>query len=323
MTSNNYLINHRPYTYTLSLSSEFIFQNDKNYLFELANLGILSIVGEGAQEFLQGQLTCDLRQVTINSMRQGAQCNLKGRILTLLDVIYWHHFQLILPSDLFSETQNSLTKTAMLSRVKIEPNHSCQIFGFYLNNPRDILPFDIELPAEQFSVKQTEEFVSYCLGDNLYILVAKKEKAEALVNPFRQTAQYRGSLAWHYLQLSNKQLQIYPETRGLFLPHRLDLHLSNHISFEKGCYKGQEIIARTHYKAKLKHGLRLFTIESKEPLFAGKKLFDLSGKKEVGELIDFCPLGNDHSLIAVSILLEYPPQIRIEDQLNDLSLVTA
>ncbi|WED44401.1 YgfZ/GcvT domain-containing protein [Legionella cardiaca] len=318
-----YLINQRPYTYTLSFQNEFTFQKNKNYLFELSHLGGVCVKGERAQEFLQGQLTCDVKKVTSTAMRQGAQCNLKGRILALLDVICWNDFQLILPNDLLVDTQNSLSKTAMLSRVTLEPANTYQIYGFYLNNPDDHLPTNVQLTSECFEVLQTDDYCSYYLGNNLYIFLVRDNLVNTFIEPFCQNQQYRGSLGWHYLQLCNKYLQIYPTTRGLFLPHRLDLHLSNYISFDKGCYKGQEIIARTHYRAKLKHGLRLFFIETKEPVLAGKKIFDASGNAEIGELIDFSPLDNNHYLIAASILFEHPWEIRIEDQTNTVALTNA
>lgn len=319
MITDTYLIDQRTYTFSnLETISEF--DNKKNYLFELAYLGALNIQGDKAQEFLQGQLTCDVRKITPDFMSQGAQCNLQGRILALLDVIYWKQYQLILPKDLLVNTQTSLSKTAMLSRVKLELSDAFQVFGFCLNNPNDLVFCDRPLSTEPFSVTQTEDFYCYCLGDNLYMLLVNQENAQELIAPFLQSKQYRGSLAWHCLQLRHKHLEIYPTTRGLFLPHRLDLHLSNYLSFNKGCYKGQEIIARTHYRAKLKHSLAIFVIESTETLSVGKKLFDISGKTEVGELIDFCPLDNNRYLIAVSILLEHPSKIKIENQESTIRL---
>ncbi|WP_052673632.1 YgfZ/GcvT domain-containing protein [Legionella hackeliae] len=316
MNFDHYLINHRPYTFNPPLEKGFALQHDKNYLFELPHLGILGLQGERAQEFLQGQLTCDLYKVTPNSMRQGAQCNLKGRILSLVDVIYWQQFQLILPKDLLLETQNSLSKTALLSRVTIKPDETYKIYGFYSSNPDNL----VNLPTQPYAAVHEEGFYCYSLSKQLYIFVVKNESINEFHNLFTTTEQSQGSLTWHYLMLTQKQVQIYPETRGLFLPHRLDLHLTEHLSFDKGCYKGQEIIARMHYKSKLKHGLRLFLIESSLTLIAGQKIVDSAGQVEIGELIDFCPLGENNFLIATSILLEHPSQVRFEDQEQIIAL---
>lgn len=319
MTFKEYLINNRPYTTLSPLVNELSFQTDKNYLFDLPHLSSIAVIGERGAEFLQGQLSCDIRKVTTDMMQQGVICNLKGRILTLLDVINWHGLQLILPADLLIETQTSLMKTALLSRVKLEAT-TYRVYGLYVNNQYDLLPENLQLPGERFAVTHTDELCCYQLADHFYLILATKEASSSLSQPFINKQQMRGSLAWHQLQLQQKQILIYPETRGLFLPHRLDLHLSGYLSFDKGCYKGQEIIARTHYKAKLKHGLRLFTINTTEPLLAGKKLFISSGETEIGELIDFSPLTDDHYLIAASILFEHPNEILIEDSKHPVVL---
>ena len=319
MNLSEYLLNGRQFTAFSPLKNELQFQDNKNYLFELSYLSSLQIEGERAAEFLQGQLSCDIRKVTTNTMQQGAMCNLKGRILALLDVLQWQNLQLILPGDLLVDTQNSLSKTAMLSRIQLKPSTDYQFCGFYLTNKNDLLP-TLSLPEAAFAVTETRESCIYHLGNHFYLILIKKEFAEAFKQPFIDKEQMRGSLAWHLLQLHNKRVEIYPQTRGLFLPHRLDLHLSGYLNFNKGCYKGQEIVARTHYRAKLKHGLQVFTIETKETLSAGKRLFAAGTETEMGEIIDYCPLGDERYLIAASILLEHPDEVLIEEHKNSVLL---
>ena len=320
MNFSEYSINNRQLTFLSSLANEFNLAAGKNYLFDLAYLSSLRIAGEQAAEFLQGQVSCDVREVTASTIQRGAMCNLQGRILALFDVINWHGLQLILAKDLITATQHSLSKTAMLSRVKLEPTNAYQVFGFYLANQHDLLPTNITLPVADLSLIGTEENCCYKLSDQLYLILIKKEQALTLAQPFTLNHQIRGSLGWHQLQLRQKNIQIYPTTRGLFLPHRLDLHLTGHLSFDKGCYKGQEIVARTHYRAKLKHALELFTIATDEPFAAGKKLFAPPGTQEIGEIIDYCPMVENHNLVAASILMEHPDRVLIESQINTVVL---
>lgn len=287
-------------------------QLHKNYLFDLSNCSSLEVRGEQAQAFLQGQLSCDLRQVTANTMRQGALCNLKGRILALLDIIDWHGLQLILPDDLLNSTQASLAKAALLSRVELKPTTSYQFYGFYLQNPQDVSPISIEQPQDRYGLFFNDEACCYSLGHSMYVILMRKEHSHTLIKPFLDCRQISTPFAWHQLLLKNKQVRIYPETRGLFLPHRLDLHRSGYLSFDKGCYKGQEIIARMHYRSKLKHSLQLVTIKTPEPLAAGQKIFDDTATLELGELIDFSPFSSNEYLAAVSILIEHPSVVRIE-----------
>lgn len=312
--------NHREYTTLSTIESDLHFEKDKNYLFDLSYLSTLAVEGEKASEFLQGQLSCDLREVNSKAIRQGAICNLKGRVLALTDVIDWQGLQLVLPKDLRQATEESLSKIAMLSRVILEPTNTL-IYGFYLANQNDLLPDTINLPNEDLGLTTNASSCCYRLSKEFYLILMKE--ASEFYEDFNSRQQLRGSLAWHYLQLKSKTIEIYPQSRGLFLPHRIDLHLSGYLSFDKGCYKGQEIIARTHYRAKLKHRLAVFTIETTEPFNLGAKLFSVGEKIEVGELIDSCAVGENRFLIAVSILFDAPEKVLIEGQIEPVDLLAS
>lgn len=322
MIMTPYKVNNRQLTAFASLREELIYDSNKNYLFDLDYLAGIHVKGERSQEFLQGQLSCDLREVSEHEMRKGAMCDLKGRILALLDVVNWsgRGFQLILPRDLVSGTKASLAKTAMFSRVTLNPESSYQLLGFHLQNENDSVPFNLKLPNTPYEVIHRDSYCCYCLGNHFYIFLVDVAHAQTLRDEFAKCSQYRGSLAWHALQLQQKRIEIYPESRGLFLPHRLGLQLSGYLSFNKGCYKGQEIIARTHYRAKLKHELKIFKISTNESLHAGQKIFNDVGKIEIGELVDFCPIGNNEYLIAASVVLECPERLLFEGHVKILNL---
>lgn len=302
----SYQINQRALSMFSPLPDDLLLEENKNYLFDLSFMSLIAVKGEKAAEFLQGQLSCDLNQVTSNTMRQGLMCNLKGRILAMLDVFrYQDHLYLNLPDDMLESTLQSLAKTAMFSRVKLEKTTTLKCYGFYCQNPNDRLPEGFRLPENPFAVFETETYCAYHLGQGLSILCVKAESDGPIRKPFEAVNQYRSALAWQRLNLSMGRISIYPVSRGLFLPHRLDLQNKDYISFNKGCYKGQEIIARTHYKAKLKHQMHLYHIKTIAPLASGQKVFDESGQTEIAELIDFAPIDQENTLIALSILIHW------------------
>jgi folate-binding protein YgfZ len=278
-----------------------------NYLFDLSYLSILEVHGDKAREFLQGQLTCDLNLLSSNKALQGAQCNLKGRILSLISLIDWCGIKMILPTDILEPTLMSLSKAAMLSRVKLSQNQKIKLFGFYLQNIDDVLPNGIDpslLHTAAYVTASTEDLCLYHLENGFYYIILKDVQGECISSSFANKNQFLGSLTWHTIQLANKRIEIYPNSRGLFLPHRLDLHLSHYISFNKGCYKGQEIIARTHYKATIKHELKLFRVRTNEKLYSGQIIYFDHGNREYGELVDFSPIGENSYIIAASCLKE-------------------
>jgi len=312
MPTTQYTVNSRQLSTFSPILDELNLEPHKNYLFDLSYLACIDVIGDRGNEFLQGQLSCDLRDVTSNQMRQGAMCNLKGRVLALLDVIDWNGLHLIVPGDLLKETQASLAKTAAFSQVTLSPSTTRQLFGFYLKNRDDMIPFNAPLPDELHGVVHNDMFCSYHLGGGYYIFLVNTTHAADICSSFIKQSQWRGALAWHSLQLHQNRLEIYPQSRGLFLPHRLGLQLSGYLSFNKGCYKGQEIVARTHYRAKLKHEMKVFTIQTGEPLQSGQRLLNQNDNTEMGELIDFCPINEKTFLIAASVIFDCPSSFRIE-----------
>ncbi|RUR13194.1 folate-binding protein YgfZ [Legionella sp. km772] len=317
---NTHLINSRAYTSIKPITEELALNPQKNYLFDLPYLGVLSLEGEKSVDFLQGQLTADIQKANDIQMIQAAQCNLKGRILALLDVVNWNGIKLVLPEDILEQTQNSLSKTALLSRVSIKEEKQYKLFGFYLQNPQDLIPYSLYLPKETYAKAESSSFCYYHLGQGFYIFLIDNNQNPELSSIFAERKQLLGSLTWHSLRLKQHELSIYPESRGLFLPHRLDLQQTSYLSFDKGCYKGQEIIARTHYRATLKHQLLTYIITTEEKLFSGQKLYKSDEAVEVGELVDFSILGNNQYLIAVSIVKNAPQEFRFEHSAQIIQL---
>lgn len=315
-----HVINNRHLTTFNSIESELLLNKQKNYLFDLSYMGVIDLLGEKSIDFLQGQLTCDLRLVSDSTMIQGAQCNLKGRILSLLDVIDWQGVKLLLPQDLIEVTQSSLTKTAQISRVSLSVDNNYKILGFYLQNIKDQIPDTLHLSNSTYSLSYSKNYCAYHIGKGFYIYLIPLDYYEKFCKPFFENNQLLGSLTWHTLRLFHSQMDIYLNSRGLFLPHRVDLHQTQYISFDKGCYKGQEIIARTHYRATLKHELKTFIIQTSNELYSGQKLFKSDENTEIGELIDYSLLGHDRYLLVVSILKEKFSSARLEKHSFSISL---
>ncbi|GGI77010.1 CAF17-like 4Fe-4S cluster assembly/insertion protein YgfZ [Legionella impletisoli] len=323
MKPNSYTINQRPLSLYSTLENELQFEATKNYLFDLSYLGLVQVEGDNSKSFLQGQLTCDVANIQPDHMKPGALCNLKGRILALMDVLQWHGVKLVLPKDMIDLTLSDLAKTAMFSRVKLSEQPIKKILGFYCQNSEDLMPSMIEVPETLHQVKQTEGYCIYRISSKLHIILLDHQDIDPIKEPFITNKQWKGSLAWHKLQLLDHLYELYPESTGVFLPHRLGLHNTERISFNKGCYRGQEIIARTHYRAKLKHEMRLYIIKSQEALHVGQPLFSTDEPRlEIGELVDYCPIGNDQTMIAASVLIENDsPQCYIGDHLQAVKLV--
>ena len=173
-------------------------------------------------------------------------------------------------------------------------------------------------PNNLYAQSYSANYCYYHLGNGFYIFLIKAEFEREFCKPFKEQDQLFGSLTWHTLMLYQQHIDIYPESRGLFLPHRLGLHQTQYISFDKGCYKGQEIIARTHYKATIKHELKSYVIHCEEQLQSGQIIFKVDDNTELGELVDYSPLGNNDYLVVLSILKSGAESIRLDNVIYPL-----
>ncbi len=233
----------------------------------LNHLQSLNVIGEKAAEFLQGQLTIDISKVDSPSL--GAYCNIKGRIISLFYCVKISnkHFKLIMPSQLINSTQKKLIKYGAFSKVSIAP--SSEVIGLY---------------------KDMEH------RDFLFLNDKTLENDLSKIN-----APLFGSISYHYRQLLNHIPSLYLNTQNHWLPHKIGLDRLNAIDVKKGCYLGQEIIARMHFKGKQKYGVSHFI--SEEALLPGDKIE--RGNQTIGDVIDICPTLDNKTLVLGSILLSY------------------
>ncbi len=309
-------INQRNYSvHEGSLPYEPINKNF-SHLFDVDYLSVISLQGDKSRAFLQGQISCDVTKVTTEQFQHGLFCNLKGRILSLADVFESESLNMIVPSDLSTDLLASLNKVAMLSRVKISINPDLIVLG-YFNNADDANPL-IQINAQHFGAFTSDDYTSLHVGNNYYLLICTSIYAVQIIKSFN-TDNYHGSFKWHSERLKHGEISIYPNSQATFLPHRLGLQ-KDYLSFDKGCYKGQEVIARTHYRATIKHALKLLTCAFTDKLQPGMRILDIEGQ-EVGELVDISPILNGYYLIAASMLIEHPYEVRFEGIENIVTLI--
>lgn len=270
-------------------------------LLHLTQYTIITLTGEKAATFLQGQLTCDLREINENQSRLGAHCNHKGRVLALMRVIqYENHLHLLLPNNMADFLIQELQKYASLSRVNLIKNTTLSILGCYGDNfdlPCSIishLPIQVDdaVISENVSVVRIHDAANY----PRYLIIGP-------IDPIIQLTLYQPDhldhpTQWDKLDIEAGIAQIHPETRGLFTPHMLNYTQFNAVSFKKGCYIGQEVIARTHYLGKNKRHLQKLIIDSTDFPVPGERLTNAQGQ-EIGTVVTAAPTlnGQFHSLV--------------------------
>ena len=260
-------------------------KTNSNSIVTLSSRGLVQVSGERARELLQGQLTCDLNEITETHSRLGAHCNPQGRIISLFRVIYYKNsYYLLMPKTLIPQAINGLKKYAVFFKVTLQDvSDQFNFMGYHgdlLTQFVNSVPNDINEVAT--------------LNDRLIIKIASQryEIIGDLDSLAKEMAEKAGMISendWKYLDIQAGIPTIYPETSEKLLPHEINLHQLNAISFNKGCYTGQEIIARMQYRGKLKTELTSLAVISDTPPQVGN------------DIVDFCQTGyNSYQVLIIT-----------------------
>ncbi len=247
--------------------------------YDLSPWGLVKISGNQAKQLLQGQLTCNLDRITSTQTSLAALCNPQGRIISLFYVFFLQDaYYFLLARSMVAITIAALNKYAKFYRVE-------------LSEASDALSL-IACVAEQRPVNHPD----YCIitiphDAKRYIIAGNLSSL-----PWAHT-QKKSSEDWHLLDIMQTIPAIYPETSGKFLPHELRLPALDAIDFDKGCYTGQEIIARMHYRGKTKNHLCEINISADSAPLLGSDL-------AAGTLVDVCHIKDNNyaTLILANIL---------------------
>lgn len=278
-----------------------------NVFADLSHYSLVAIHGEDARDFLQGQFSNDLRRIDGEHSLLNAYCSPKGRMLANFRVFrHGDSFYLHMPSSMVEATVKRLRMYVMRSRVTIEDRVDTFI-SIGLSGPGA----EDEL-ARATGVTPPDTVDGVSRNDQLLIirvpgihprfqLYAGMDSARKAWNALNVDCAPVGAGAWNLLEIQAGLPTILPETVEAFVPQMANMQLLDGVSFKKGCYPGQEVVARMQYLGKLKRRMYLARVQGGEPPRPGQDLFDARGDDQsVGKVVDaeLHPDGG-HTLLAV------------------------
>ncbi len=262
--------------------------------------GLIAVQGPDADPFLQGQLTCDVREVTPDRSRIGAYCTPKGRALACLRLLRREDaLCLELPRALVEPTLTRLRRYVLRAKVRLE-DASDRWARIGVAGPNA----QVLLTKLLGAVPETADGLVQAPADSRDITVIRLPGStprfelhgplmamQALWIRLEAEVTFTGPEPWRLLEILAGTPAVYPETVEAFVPQMLNLQLLDGISFQKGCYTGQEIVARTHYLGKLKRRMVLARVDSPTPPRPGEPLFSsqADASQSAGQLADACP----------------------------------
>ncbi len=259
-----------------------------NWLADLADRVVIDVTGADASEFLQAQFCNDvavLDPVSGTAGQLNGYCNPKGRLLALFHLVAFAEddsdtprFRMILPASTADAFVKRLRMFVLRAQVEFTlSDDAYRVFG--MSGARvsaaleGLFPANHPTPdAGDYSTKQFPGYMAMKLPADRWMLVVDENKAMDAWNTLSAELQSVGSNRWQLESIDAGEPVLYDTNVEQIIPQMLNLQAINALSFKKGCYPGQEIVARMQYLGKLKRRMRKVMISGDALPDAGAKL---------------------------------------------------
>lgn len=260
-------------------------------LSEQTHYSLIRIAGADSAKFLQGQLSCDLDAISDTQASLGGYCNVQGRLFAVFYLLKEQDdFLMLLPSDIAESTLQRLSMFAVFFQAELS---ICEGYRFFAQAS--------ENTENSYLLTQHSQYSSIAIqGADLYLV--KPQVALETIEAVFSEQNLSDENFWNYAQIQAGIPMVYQATIEQLLPHYIGLSDESvaGVSFTKGCYTGQEVVARMHYRGTLKTHPAKAVINAEVVLVAGTVVTNAAEKK-VGELIDSVVVdGKTHCLISLA-----------------------
>jgi folate-binding protein YgfZ len=277
-------------------------------LFDLSHLGLIAVSGPDADAFLQGQLTNDLRELTEEHSQLSSHCSAKGRMQASFRMIRRAADILLqLPAETAPPLLKRLNLFKLRAQVELtDASHRLACLGLSGSRAGELLS------QEQGPVPELDNGVAEHQEITLVRLPGPGPRFQALGPVARVTdlwtrlaargATPAGRDAWALLDIRAGIPTVYAANAEAFVPQMVNMQLVDGVSFTKGCYTGQEVVARMQYLGKLKRRMYRAELESARAPQPGDELFSGSSAslQGAGRVVDARPVGEGrYELLAV------------------------
>lgn len=274
-------------------TGERLAARDGTVLCDLSHYGVLRVSGEDAQTFLQNLLSSDVKAVTPALAQWSSFSTPKGRMLATF--LVWQSgadYFLLLPRSLAAAMQKKLSMFVLRSKVKIsDASDEFVCLGLAGKDANTLAKESFAAVPDADMARAESAYAGVIrLNANRLLVVTSPEQAPHLWKPLVCGARAAGAPVWDWLAIRAGIPAILPATQELFVPQMANLELFGAVNFKKGCYPGQEIVARMQYLGRLKQRMYLAHIAGDAAPQPGDHLYsaDLEGQHS-GTLVNAAP----------------------------------
>ena len=232
-------------------------------LIALPHLAILDVTGEDAEAFLHAQVPSDIRLLNAESAQISGWCTAKGRLLTTF--VIWpieNGYRLVLANDVRDAIAKRLKMYVMRLKVQVTP--AAEVVYGLLNPPAQL--DNLTLPTADWQVTRQNDLTGVRLDATRVLLTGPQSTFQTVASTINKGS----SEAWLLSDIAQGFPLVTQATSEHYVPQMVNLDKLGGVSFKKGCYPGQEIVARTHYLGKIKR--HLYRVSSAQPLIAGTEV---------------------------------------------------
>ncbi|UFH48572.1 CAF17-like 4Fe-4S cluster assembly/insertion protein YgfZ [Pseudomonas sp. KNUC1026] len=273
---------------------------DSAFFCPLPHEGVLAVRGSDARKFLQGQLTCNLNYLDEHTAGLGARCTPKGRMQSSFRILLQGDGCLLaMASELLAPQLADLKKYAVFSKATLtDESAQWQRYGVQ-GGEAALAALGLVLGDGEHAVARAEGRIAVRASAGRTELWVPADQASATAEVLAEHLAQGTLDAWLLGQVRAGLGQVFEATRELFIPQMINLQAVGGVSFKKGCYTGQEIVARMQYLGKLKRRQYRLRLEGSALPAPGTPLFSPVHASAVGEVVLAAPAEGGIELLGV------------------------
>jgi folate-binding protein YgfZ len=306
-------------------SSPSLKQLPNTYLVSLAHYSAISLSGEEQSGYLQGQVTCDVQNTNEHNLLVGAHCDAKGKVFSAFRLINRHNAHLLIqPKSSITASIAELKKFGVFAKVDITQADDLSFYALVGEQASELLHANFTQVPDSLTpvVHSDDTTIVYLAGQQTrYLLIDKIDNLIAKLNKL-DLSSYTAPI-WDLLEITEGFVQLSEQASGEYVPQMLNLQAINGISFTKGCYLGQETVARMQYLGKNKRALFSLQANTNNPLspddVVEKQLGD--NWRKAGDILTSYQSDDGHCYLqavlgsdvdeTTQLRLKYQPEIKV------------
>lgn len=275
-----------------------------NFITLIPYYGLLAINGPETAKFLQGQTTCDLDKVSNTQSGTGAYCSPKGRMASSFHIgrLDEEHYLLRMRRDIVDSTRDTLAKYIVFSKAEQEnASEHYQLFGLAGEQARAAIENTFgQVPSGKWATINSDQQVVIQLDDEglVFECWVPNQLAESCWQSLSERLKPVGSQQWSLLSIQRGEAEVCAATVDRFIPQMLNYQFTGAVSFTKGCYTGQEVVARMEYRGKLKRRMYRARLES-STIQPGDAIYTEGNEQSSGNVVNVGTLDKNSREILV------------------------